>query len=103
MFQSFLTKADRGTRHVVFHDFDADGVSAGVVLERALERAGRKVIRQVTSRDRDAWNDQNRESIRALRPDLLFVLDLGSRADRLSDAPTSVSYTHLTLPTIYSV
>jgi len=88
LFLACLARVEPHARHVIFHDFDADGVSAGVVLQRALERAGRNVVRQVTSRDRDPWNDQNRAIIRALHPELLFVLDLGSRADRISDAPT---------------
>ena len=87
LFASFLEKASAGKRHVLFHDFDADGVSAGVVLERALERAGRNAIRLVTARDRSAWNEENRRTIGDLAPDLLFVLDLGTGREPLTSGP----------------
>jgi single-stranded DNA-specific DHH superfamily exonuclease len=77
------------TPSLVFHDADADGVTAGVILEATLQRLGFPgVERQATSRERDAWGETNRTLIRARGPRSLFVLDLGSRAEPLIDGPS---------------
>jgi len=82
-FRLFIdTHARRESRIVVLHDSDADGVTAGVVLQRTLERAGyQSVTRVVPDRERNAWTENNRARVRALRPDVLFVLDLGSSGE----------------------
>lgn len=81
-FGRFLDGLDRAARVVVLHDSDADGVTAGVVLRRALERAGfRDVSRLAPDRERNAWAEGNRARVRALQPRALFVLDLGSAAE----------------------
>ncbi|HVE69842.1 MAG TPA: DHH family phosphoesterase [Thermoanaerobaculia bacterium] len=83
-FREFVEAIPRAARVLVFHDSDADGVTAGVVLQRALERAGfSNVLRRAPSRERDAWSDANRALIGEANPDALFVLDLGSRAEPL--------------------
>jgi single-stranded-DNA-specific exonuclease len=82
-FAAFLGATPRDVRVLVFHDFDADGVTAAIVLQRTLERLGfTNVLRMATLRERDAWSDANRARIAATEPHTLFVLDLGSR-----DAP----------------
>src|SRR5690349_1799665 len=79
-FADFVSALARNGRTVIFHDFDADGVTAGVVLQLALERLGFSgVQRIVPKRDRDAWSGANRQLIAVAHPDALFVLDLGSR------------------------
>jgi single-stranded DNA-specific DHH superfamily exonuclease len=71
---------------LVFHDSDADGVTAGVVLQRALERLElTNVVRRMPTRERDAWSPANRAVIAEARPEALFVLDLGSRGETLID------------------
>ena len=83
---SFLDATPRDARVLVFHDFDADGVTAAIVLERTLERAGFTNVRRLaTMRERDAWSDANRARIAEARPHTLFVLDLGSRDEPLVD------------------
>jgi single-stranded DNA-specific DHH superfamily exonuclease len=83
-FARFVASLDRDARMLVFHDFDADGVTSGVVLQRALERLRfTNVQRRSTSRERDAWSDQNRAIIANAHPDVVFVLDLGSRDETL--------------------
>ena len=85
-FAAFLETLPRNGRVLVFHDSDADGVTAGVVLQRALERLGfADVVRRPPSRERDAWSDANRALIAEARPRALFVLDLGSRGEPLLD------------------
>ena len=79
-FAAFVAALPRDARTLVFHDFDADGVTAGVVLQIALQRLGfTGVQRFAPTRDRDAWSEANRTLIAGVRPDALFVLDLGSR------------------------
>lgn len=80
-FRAFLGGVGRAGRVVVLHDSDADGVTAGVVLARALERAGfGDVARVAPDRERNAWTEANRARVSGLRPRALFVLDLGSSA-----------------------
>lgn len=85
-FEAFVAGLPRGDRVLVFHDSDADGVTAGVVLQRALERLGfREVHRRAPTRERDAWSAANRRLIEEARPAALFLLDLGSREEPLID------------------
>lgn len=84
-FRRFLAGCRPGDRIAIVHDSDADGVSAGVVLERALERANfTDVHRIIPDRFRDAWAVTNRARIEAARPDVLLVLDLGVRDEPLA-------------------
>lgn len=83
---SFLDATPRDARVLVFHDFDADGVTAAIVLQRTLERLGfTNVVRLATMRERDAWSAANRARIAETRPHTIFVLDLGSRNEALVD------------------
>lgn len=83
-FANFIQALPRTTRIVVFHDFDADGVTAGVVLQIALGRLGFDAVQRFApTRERDAWSDANRQLIAGARPQALFVLDLGSRDETL--------------------
>ena len=85
-FASFLGRLDRNGRTLVFHDSDADGVTAGVVLEAALGRLGfASTVRIAPGRERDAWSTKNRALIAGHAPDALFLLDLGSRDEPLID------------------
>ena len=82
VFKAFVAKINRNSRITILHDSDADGVTAGVVLQLALERAKfQQVTRVVPDRDRNAWTPANRDRIISTSPDNLFVLDLGSREE----------------------
>jgi single-stranded-DNA-specific exonuclease len=84
-FASFVFAQPRDHRTLVFHDADADGVTAAIVLVRALERLGfTSIERMATARERDAWSPANRERIAAAAPSSLFVLDLGTRPQPLA-------------------
>jgi single-stranded-DNA-specific exonuclease len=79
-FSAFIDLLSRDTRTVALHDSDADGVTAGVVWQRAFERAGfAQAVRVVPDRERNAWTAANKERVRACLPESLFVLDLGSQ------------------------
>lgn len=83
-FAGFLSRTAPAARILIFHDGDADGVTAGVVLQIALRRlAFTAVERLATNRERDAWSHANRAAIAAAGPEVLFVLDLGSREEPL--------------------
>ena len=64
---------------VCMHDCDADGIAAGVVWQRALERMSyANVIRVIPDRDRNAWTPNNRAQVEKLNADAVYLLDLGS-------------------------
>lgn len=83
-FRSFLERVPSSGRHGILHDSDADGLAAGVLLERFLERSGRPAIARMPSgRERSPWSPANARRIAGIDADALFVLDLGSGATPL--------------------
>lgn len=81
-FVAFVDSLARDARTVALHDSDADGVTAGVVWQRAFGRAGfAQAVRVTPDRERNAWTNANKERVRACVPASLFVLDLGSRME----------------------
>jgi single-stranded DNA-specific DHH superfamily exonuclease len=85
-FAEFVQSLAADARVLVFHDSDADGVTAGVVLQRALERLGfANVQRFAPTRERDAWSEANRQLVADANPEALFVLDLGSRDEAIAE------------------
>ncbi len=62
---------------MALHDVDADGLAAGALWQRALERAGYTATRVLPDRERNAWTPINREKLAKAQPDALFLLDLG--------------------------
>lgn len=81
--EAYAAFTSQATRPTALHDCDADGLSAGVIWQRTLERLGRQPQRLVTDRARNAWSEANRERLKETRPDRLFVLDLGCRSEPL--------------------
>ena len=79
-FADFVDALPRDLSLVALHDSDADGVSAGALWQRGLERLGfARVRRLLPDRERSAWSEGNRALVRDAAPDRLFVLDLGSQ------------------------
>jgi single-stranded-DNA-specific exonuclease len=89
-FRAFVRRCAIDCHLVIMHDRDADGITAGVVLQKALERMGYlRVDRVMPDRDRNAWTPANRDRVQRARPELLFVLDLGSGPEQvLEGVPT---------------
>lgn len=89
-FHAFVEPLSRDARTVALHDSDADGVTAGVVWQRAFERAGfAQAVRVIPDRERNAWTNANRERVRACAPESLFVFDLGSQSEPvIENVPT---------------
>lgn len=81
-FKAVVAAIAKPSRIAAIHDSDADGVTAGVVWQQAFERAGySSVVRVVPDRDRNAWTAANRDRIRSVNPQYLFVMDLGSQSE----------------------
>ncbi len=83
---SFLSRTPQDARVVCLHDCDADGVAAGVVWQRAMERLGYgDLVRVLPDRERNAWTMENTRRVAeafagATGDRALFVLDLGSQS-----------------------
>lgn len=90
-FHGWLEDRDRSARLVVFCHFDADGLAAGALFGRGLERLGFEDVEIVSSgRSENAFFTASvKERLRALNPAALIVTDLGvNEAGVLSGVPT---------------
>jgi len=89
-FRAFLDTCKHNEKLVCLHDSDADGVTAGVLWQRALERLGYKnLVRLAPDRERNAWTQSNRKTLAGFQPAKLFVLDLGAQPHQvLEGVPT---------------
>lgn len=69
---------------MAMHDSDADGVTAGVLWQRGLERLGfTNLSRVIPNRERNAWTPENKALAQAAAPKYFFLLDLGSQPERV--------------------
>ena len=83
-FKNFLDQIDKNARVVCLHDSDADGVTAGVVWQRGLEKLGFTNLKRLApSRLRNAFGAESQEILAAEKPDFLFVMDLGSQPQEI--------------------
>jgi single-stranded-DNA-specific exonuclease len=89
-FRGFIEKIGKSNRVVCLHDSDADGVTAGVVWQRAMERLGFTNLKRIsTGRERNAFTAETAKIVSAEEPQFLFVLDLGSQPQAIvENAPT---------------
>lgn len=82
IFKNIISSLEKNQHIVILHDSDADGVTAGVILQIILQRTGFvQVTRIIPDRERNAWAPSNRDKIKATAPDYLFVLDLGCQSE----------------------
>ncbi|BAZ17018.1 ATP-dependent DNA ligase [Calothrix sp. NIES-4071] len=82
IFKNIISSLEKNQHIVILHDSDADGVTAGVILQKTLQRTGfTQVTRLIPDRERNAWAPSNRDKIKAAAPDYLFVLDLGCQPE----------------------
>lgn len=78
--ETFLSQLLPGQRQVLLCHGDADGLAAGVTLCRALQRAGLPHMELVaTGKGEGAWSEGTLERLVPMHPQVLFILDLGSR------------------------
>lgn len=69
----------RGCRVIVAPHGDVDGLAAGVLVVRALERLGASPIVELPGKGEHAHSAGMQARLRELRGDALIVLDMGSR------------------------
>lgn len=83
-FEKFLLAIPKTARVVAMHDCDADGIAAGVLWQRGLERLGfSNIARVIPDRERNAWTLVNRARAASTAPEYFFLLDLGSQSRRV--------------------
>jgi single-stranded-DNA-specific exonuclease len=74
---------------LILSHFDADGLSAGAILARAMSRAGSPAALRILGKGENPWSPAMREQLQRQPPGGLLVTDLGIRAgDILPDVPT---------------
>lgn len=79
---------------ILCHD-DADGLSAGALLGRAFERAGRGQPRvRIVGRGESAWSNALRNELAAHEPGGLVVTDLGVQAGAILPGVPTVLVDH---------
>lgn len=79
-FAAFIDGLPKTTRLVALHDSDTDGITAGVLWQRTMERLGfTDLTRIMPDRERNAWLPGNRRRVAEAKPERLFVLDLGAQ------------------------
>lgn len=76
-----LLRANTRGRFVLVPDGDVDGLSAGAIALRALERLGAEVVAVLPGKGEHVHTDALRARVVAARPDVLVVLDMGSRGE----------------------
>lgn len=79
-FQQFVAPLAVGPPLGVLCHSDVDGLAAGAILARALERLGHSVVVEVTGKGEQAWSAAVRERLGRQPLQALIVADLGSRA-----------------------
>ena len=80
-FRTALAGFDPGKPVMVLCHNDADGLSAGALFKRTLDRAGRRTAVRVVGRGESAWSDEIRAELEARDLGGAVVGDLGTRAE----------------------
>jgi len=73
---------------------DADGLSSGVLLARALTRAGREADMRVLGRGENPWSANMAAELAPQSPGGLVVADLGLRAGAIKPGTPTVVIDH---------
>jgi single-stranded-DNA-specific exonuclease len=87
-FAAFVAEIPLDRPIAVLCHSDADGITAGAILARALERGSHAVAVEVTGKGEHAWSPSVRERLMRHHPQALIVTDLGSRDESILDVPT---------------
>jgi single-stranded-DNA-specific exonuclease len=78
-FADFVRRLAPGRPVAVLGHSDGDGLAAGAILAKALERAGHAVAVEVTGKGGGAWSPGTADAVARHRPQALVVADLGCR------------------------
>lgn len=93
-FKAFVDQIEPEQRVAVLCHSDADGLAAGAILVRSLQRIGFSVIAEVTGKGENAWSPSIAERLRGYEPRALIVTDLGSRDRVLLDGVPTLLIDH---------
>lgn len=93
-FATWLASHSSNARLCILCHSDADGISAGAILHRALRRAGREVATIATQKFENAWSESVCDRARATSPHGLIVCDLGVRARPILDGVSTCFIDH---------
>ncbi|MEA3459756.1 MAG: hypothetical protein U9R11_03625, partial [Chloroflexota bacterium] len=90
IFRKFMEGLDRDAPTTVLCHSDADGVTAGAIMYRALERLGFAYPTiLVTGKGESAYTPKTKKLAAETNPEVLFVLDLGCKKEPVvPDVPT---------------
>ncbi len=83
-----------GRNPLILTHNDADGLSSGVILARALARSGRDPEIRVVGRGESAWSAEMGAELRERRPQGLVVADLGLGPGPILDGTPTVVIDH---------
>jgi single-stranded-DNA-specific exonuclease len=86
--------ADFGPRPLILAHFDADGLSAAAILQRALARAGYDPGVRIVGKGEQPWSDAMGRELAERRPGGLIVADLGVREGALLPGTPTVVIDH---------
>ncbi len=87
-FGAFVRQLNLNQPVVVLCHSDADGLAAGAILARTLQRLGHVVCTDVTGKGENAWSGSVRERLVQRQAQALLVTDLGSRDQPILPVPT---------------
>ena len=88
-FRAAIEHFDAGARALILGHFDADGLSAVVILAHALSRADLAADIRIMGKGENPWSPDLRQELQDRRPGGLIVTDLGVQAgDILPGVPT---------------
>jgi single-stranded-DNA-specific exonuclease len=83
-----------GPKPLILGHFDADGLSAAAILQRALGKAGYDPEVRIVGKGEEPWSDAMRGELAERRPDGLIVADLGVREGVLAPGIATVVIDH---------
>jgi single-stranded-DNA-specific exonuclease len=83
-----------GKRPLILGHFDADGLAAAAILQRALVRGGFEPRVRIVGKGENPWSAEMRTELAALRPEGLIVADLGVRDGAILEGTPTIVIDH---------
>jgi len=94
-FKAFLEKCPLAARTTVLSHSDADGVAAGAIMYRSLERLGfEKLTIIITGKGQNAYTPPTKRQVAETKPERLFVIDLGCKEEPVVEGVPTLFIDH---------